>query len=541
MNIRLYTTEVQNWIKEVQLRRGKDSKGVLSYCDKIEAYGKKAGDDALIGFACFSRGETYYLMNDMRDFYSQMLACLAPLERIGEWGYIVVANNMLGIMSLNRGNAPFAMDYYMKALNYCRIYKLPDLTWIVHMNMGALYLNIEDNQKALEHFENGYQYISAHPEREDYVENLTMAYLGMAKAYFNMDLKNESEKYTRRIKKECAPYLNKYDLLVVYCFLARFYREENQTADFDAAVENIRECVEKDIPIMDIFDDIHDYMKMLIDVGMYEEFDRIYEKIRVTTEETGIKNLEKKLLTLKIEQLKKTKKTEEYKAATIVYFELSEQMEKENRLMVSSMIGMRNHLNDLVAINREVEQENKALHKKSETDPLTGLYNRSKLQEYGEKVFHRCCREKISYAIEILDIDYFKQYNDNYGHQAGDEAIKSVADKIHRLKKYKNVFCSRYGGDEFVIIYVGYTKAETLKMAEELKRSIVEKQIPHLYSKTEKFLTISQGICWGVPNETEEAKDYLHTADELLYKAKKISRNSIRIGSIEESCQGQTE
>ncbi len=119
MNISLYMQEVQNWIKEIQPDRGRDSKRLMENCDKIEEYGRKIHDDALIGFACFSRGETYYLMNDTRNFYVQMIACIPSMEKIGEWGYVVMANNMLGIMSLNRGNAPYAMDYYLKALSYC--------------------------------------------------------------------------------------------------------------------------------------------------------------------------------------------------------------------------------------------------------------------------------------------------------------------------------------------------------------------------------------------------------------------------------------
>ena len=168
----MYMQEVQNWIKEIQSNRGKDPERLIMYCDKIEDYGRKIHDNALIGFACFSRGETYYLMNDTRNFYAQMLASLTPMEKIGEWGYVVMANNMLGIMSLNRGNAPFAMDYYMKAMSYCQKYRLPDLEWIVHMNIGALYLNIEEYAKALDHLESGYHYIMAHPGREDYIQNL---------------------------------------------------------------------------------------------------------------------------------------------------------------------------------------------------------------------------------------------------------------------------------------------------------------------------------------------------------------------------------
>ncbi|MDD6194149.1 MAG: GGDEF domain-containing protein [Lachnospiraceae bacterium] len=534
MNVNLYTEEVQNWIKEIQSNRGRDLERVISFCDKVESFGRETSDDALIGFACFSRGETYYLMNDMRNFYAQMLACLAPMERIGEWGYVVMANNMLGIMSLNRGNAPFAMDYYMKALNYCHTYKLPDLEWIVHMNMGALYLNIEESQKALDHIENSYHYIMAHPERPDYIQNLMTAYLGMAKAYLNMELRSSAEKYSDKIRRECRPYLSPLDLLVVDCFEARLCREKGDQEGFREAVTRINEGILRDVPIMDIFDDLYEYMKMLLDAECSPEFISIYQVVQHLIQRTSIKNMEKKLLTLKIQYLKKTGQTNEYNRATIQYYEISEQMEKENRLMVTSMISMRNSLNDLAAINREVKQENIALHRKSEVDPLTGIYNRFKLNEYGEIAFEEACRNQTSLAIEILDIDYFKQYNDNYGHQAGDEAIKEVARMMQEMAGRGKIFCSRYGGDEFVIIYEGYTKDETMGLAQTLKKLTSDRNITHAYSKAEKYLTISQGICWGIPKTHEKIWDYLHAADELLYKVKKISRNSIRIGDMGE-------
>ena len=153
MDLTQYQALVQNYILMIKQSRGKDPKASLTVCNELEAYGEKIGDDALIGFARFSRGETYYLLNDMKNFYHEMLSCIPPMENIGEWGYIVMADNMLGIMSLNRGNAPFAMDYYIKGLAICETYKLPDLEWIVHMNIGALYLNIEEYSYYFQYFD----------------------------------------------------------------------------------------------------------------------------------------------------------------------------------------------------------------------------------------------------------------------------------------------------------------------------------------------------------------------------------------------------
>ncbi len=80
------------------------------------------------------------------------------------------------------------------------------------------------------------------------------------------------------------------------------------------------------------------------------------------------------------------------------------------------------------------------------------------------------------------------------------------------------------------MIYEGFTREETMAFAEELKQKIVHKAITHKYSKAEEFVTISQGICWGIPREGNRMWDYLHTADVMLYKVKAVSRNSIRLG-----------
>ena len=109
-----------------------------------------------------------------------------------------------------------------------------------------------------------------------------------------------------------------------------------------------------------------------------------------------------------------------------------------------------------------------------------------------------------------------------------------MADAITLLQEYGKVFCARYGGDEFVIIYEGFKYSRIEKMATTLKMRIESKRIRHEYSKASNIVTISQGICYGIPKEGEKVEDYLHRADDLLYKAKEVSRNTIAIGKYEE-------
>ena len=179
----------------------------------------------------------------------------------------------------------------------------------------------------------------------------------------------------------------------------------------------------------------------------------------------------------------------------------------------------------------QVKKQNALLVEKSETDALTGLPNRYRLTDYSQKLMDEAFCEQVPYAIAILDIDYFKEYNDNYGHQAGDECIKQVANQLIQMQ-CDHIFCARYGGDEFIIVYKGLSKDEVLLKARQLKNDITDLGLKHEYSKSAPIVTISQGICIAVPSEVNRGWDFLHLADNYLYHVKRKCRNAIGIGDL---------
>ncbi|MBE5914401.1 MAG: GGDEF domain-containing protein [Pseudobutyrivibrio ruminis] len=529
MDVRSYSREVQLLIGEIQKNRGKDSGTVLSACDKLLAYGKGMKDDALIGYAYFSKGETYYLLNDASNFYSQMLSCMGPMEHVKEWGYVAMANNMLGIVSLNRGNAPFALDYFIKAISICEDYSLPDIEWMIHMNLGSLYLNIEEYQKSISHTEIAYRYLLDHKSLDGFTESYTAILLGMGRAYLNLDREDRCLEIEKKLRTDCLPYLMEMDRIVIYCYFARVHQAIGEDEARDYWIEMVNKHASTSMPILDVFDDFYDYLHMLLKIEKYDDFFKAYTVLDDLTKHTSIKNLERKLLTLKIRYYRRVGQIEEYKIASVLYFELSEFMERENRLMVSNMIVMRNSYMELTQINKKVEEKNTFLQKRSETDPLTGMYNRLKLNEYSEEAFEKALINRSSIAVEILDIDFFKQYNDNYGHQEGDNCIKFIASTLIDMSKEDGIFTARYGGDEFVVIYEGLTKEMVEAKANELRDRIYQQKWEHKFSLTDNIVTISQGICYGIPERDASMFGYLQGADKMLYEVKQQSRNAIKI------------
>ena len=200
--------------------------------------------------------------------------------------------------------------------------------------------------------------------------------------------------------------------------------------------------------------------------------------------------------------------------------------------MIANMLSVRRSLEHANEQRRELEKANERLLEKSETDPLTRLAHRFRLNDYLEHAFERARDDHREFAVEILDIDYFKEYNDNYGHQAGDACIVAIADELRKMQS-SDTFCARYGGDEFIIIYEYKTEDEVFSMADSLRERILDRRIEHVCSKALPVVTISQGICFDVAPEGSRSRDFLHAADMMLYEVKKRSRNNISLGHLD--------
>jgi diguanylate cyclase (GGDEF)-like protein len=120
-----------------------------------------------------------------------------------------------------------------------------------------------------------------------------------------------------------------------------------------------------------------------------------------------------------------------------------------------------------------------------------------------------------------MDIDKFKEYNDTYGHLAGDICLQKVAKTIEKVSDKPGVYCARYGGDEFIMIYEDKSDEEIMSIAEELNKEIEGLDITHNAMGEGGRISLSQGICNSVPKEWDIQEEYLNEADNALYAIKK--------------------
>lgn len=161
-------------------------------------------------------------------------------------------------------------------------------------------------------------------------------------------------------------------------------------------------------------------------------------------------------------------------------------------------------------------------------DGLTNIPNRRKFDEYLELTCNFVKCESLPISIIMIDIDYFKLYNDHYGHQAGDACLIQIAQALSETLVQKTDFVARYGGEEFACVLPNSDLESALSLAEKLRQSVLDLKIENAYSTVTPIVTISLGVSSVQPaGENITCKDLIKAADIALYQSKKNGRNQV--------------
>jgi diguanylate cyclase (GGDEF)-like protein len=165
------------------------------------------------------------------------------------------------------------------------------------------------------------------------------------------------------------------------------------------------------------------------------------------------------------------------------------------------------------------------LNEIAETDSLTGLYNRRGFDHLANKLWQQACRDQQWLQVVLIDVDYFKQFNDLYGHQAGDACIQQISRIIRGMARRPLDVCARYGGEEFVLVYYSPARSDPKALAEQCRQAVMAESIRHAGSAVAAVVTVSVGSAAAQPHAGQDLAALIRKADEALYRAKLSGRN----------------
>ena len=194
---------------------------------------------------------------------------------------------------------------------------------------------------------------------------------------------------------------------------------------------------------------------------------------------------------------------------------------------VESLVGFMFDITERKENEQKLLNLQKELEDYSFKDSLTNVANRRMFDTVLSREWSHAQRQRQIISIILFDIDYFKEYNDFYGHLKGDECLKQVAQTLSNVIKRPRDFLARFGGEEFVLILPDTDQIAAAAIAAHCRNMINQEQIPHEMSKIGKWLTISMGVATIAPTKEDDAITFIGQVDKLLYQAKQNGRNCI--------------
>ena len=518
---------VQNFINDTI--RYRESGNCLDYdtCQKILEYAADTGSQKLTGLGLYYLAECYWQKGE----YENTMQCLTEgvgcLENARMYELLAKAHNMMGAVSDRKNNRMLALSSYYNSLKYAEKYHFYYIQGMAESNIAYTLVRMRLRQEAIQHYRIA---IACYDKSEktyqlNYNRINCMIECGCCHMYLGemeeaLQLWNEIEKILREAPES---YYSKITLGMyrIPCELLKGHAEE--------ALKLASDLLEQ-LSDRDVFEEIMDELVILAGIlailpdGKYlEELIRIIDEKHIEEHY----NIFLDLYPFKSELLQKKGLTWEYIDYTRQYFDIYEKYQQENREALINVIELQNRLKNVTLDWTNMKASNRELESLAMHDELTGLANRTFLHEYLTSSFEHAYEEHELMGVELMDIDFFKEYNDHYGHLAGDQCLKAIAGVLRKQQVPGKIFCARYGGDEFMILYTGMTVEKIRRVAEDILREVRKLKLPHECSNCSNYVSVSQGVFVRIPVGNSKEWDFTSRADDLLYKTKSCGRNSI--------------
>lgn len=525
MNPSLYAPQIKELIEEyleLQRTHQKDAWRVLDLLKKRAA---RIDDNALHGFICYQYAYMHrYGGGDYRKVRKYLTDTVRFLLRSDDRELLAKTYNFIATDAHDNGVYDIAYSYYLTSLYHDTKQEFSGNTALVEANLGRLFFQLGSPDLARKHLRRGIRHIGTEKGKPMHQRNLIALYLNDAFASLALEDLPAAKRSLQRILKLCeqSDALEISDTMLTLLFLrVRIALPEKDTAAARNLLKQTVTALKKTPDLYEYADDIFDFFEDLMRARRLAPLGEIIAAVQKTVMTQGTPRLKLRFTEYKVRYFTLRKDKKQLKDALLEQIRLYQEQKQEQAKVLdyySDLVGM------VGAIHEEQESVNREhllLQLEAQTDSLTGMPNRHAMIRHLERAFEKAYHGKKLLGVEILDIDAFKQYNDTYGHQAGDVCLSRLSWSLMRLSYHPQIFCARYGGDEFVIVYEDMTDEEILAHASRLRQEVEAQRIPHAKSHISRFVTISQGICNGIPKNKNRLWDFLSEADLALYSIKK--------------------
>lgn len=320
--------------------------------------------------------------------------------------------------------------------------------------------------------------------------------------------------------------------LIAAVFLTVWAEKNQDRKKADKFMNLAIQCVLENEEVISDSEQILKLITYLIEQKQFEKLQNLLDWTEPRVAMAGKESFLLQLLLYRLQYCCQDMEPESFHKNIKLFFNLKGRYEEAENKQILQIKELHERLKEKEEKNAGLLEENKKLIYRTRHDELSGLYNKRYLNRYMEKLFEEAMEKELPLGVLFLDIDYYKQLNDRYGHQKGDDCIVAIADAIKTCMP--DDFAARYGGDEFVILTLGCTEEQLKVRAQMIVDYIRKRKIPNMDSPNGKIVSVTIGGVHAVPREPNKIWDFLSAADEALYQQKEEQKGLVRFYEVQE-------
>lgn len=510
--------EKVNWLR---LNRLSDPDRAHTYCVELSQYAEAHHDVTLLGACYHYLGELAFLQLQFESAITELKLAMLYLEHSDSPKLYISACIVLG--NLYHQNAAYetCTDYYLKALRFAEEHHLPIYCGISRHNLADVYNTLQDYPCALDQLKESWEelcYSDDFPffQRHCQISNRLLT----ASVLLSLGQSDEALACIHKADELLAEQNDSsWDMTTYYIVKTKYLL-------LTGAFDKVSDCLDALCEAFTSSPLRAENAPSVVRLGefIFEHYDlKFSRKLDPLWNQILNSNCSPACQIAVLKLRWKTSAETDPKKIRAAGDQLIALLEKNE---FSSRQANCESIHHLAERNRQFHDAQKWMMMANK-DTLTGLWNRRHFQTLFQENQLLAINHNLPLAVGLLDVDHFKEYNDHYGHLAGDEVLRQLTDLFLDFATSRLQF-GRYGGDEFMFLAVGMTPENLNALFLQLYARLEETALPHLYSSVSQIVTISAGAAY-LPPEGKSFDDYLSAADALLYEAKRTGKNCIVI------------
>lgn len=525
MNVKKYDPQTQALVDRSMQEISILSPKVMGTLKKLIRRGTELQDDTLLAFAYYYQAQyLYYRDSQIEAYRFSFRKAFSHALKADYQTMLARIYSFAAADALNNGCFDIAYNNYVTAMNISARLEDKAIVAQIEANIGRLYAELRDYKEAKKYLRRGIAKQKKLKKSLRFIQNITIMLASDALASLNLgDIPGAEKSIGEMLRyySQGSPEVQSELFLSKTYLLMRLALEKQDEEESHRLMKPLLEAIRKEQQVQDLVEDINGLYRILMERGRVQDAGDLLAAADESIMHTKVAYVMCVFCELKADYYRTTNDSRRLSEVLRTHMELSTRLRGEQRDMYSHAVSLTHMIETMREDQRRMEEENKALTRQAQTDALTGIPNRYQLNHTLEQAYRKVEGKNQNLAISILDIDYFKEFNDNYGHREGDDCLIRIARALDKIAQKHGGFCARYGGDEFVMVFTDLADDALLRVVQEVQTGVERLDIHHDFQPRNQTVTLSQGICNDIPASPSSPWDFLSAADGALYYIKK--------------------